>query len=405
MLIDLDHFKEINDTLGHQAGDAVLRHVAERLRTGVRASDTVARLGGDEFAVVLGAAGAREAAQAVAEKLCAAIAEPFTIGDVPFVLSASVGIATYPEDGDDVATLMQRADVAMYQAKAAGIGVALYLRDRDVSSVERLTMASDLRRALDDGGIDVHFQPQVDPGSGALLGVEALARWWQPGRGWIPPSDFIPVAEQTGLVSALTMHVLSTSIAQAGVWRRRGLSLIVAVNVSARALSEGDLPDELLRLCRRHDVPPQTVVLEITETVLATDPHLTMPVIERLAAIGATISVDDFGTGFSSLAYLKRLPVSELKIDRTFVTSLASDEQDAAIVQFAIDLGHRLGMRVVAEGVETEAVARRLTLLGCDVAQGFHFAPALPARELEDGWIERERLPHESRGSGLRAAG
>jgi diguanylate cyclase (GGDEF)-like protein len=387
MILDLDQFKQINDTLGHHTGDGVLRHVAERLRSNVRDSDTVARLGGDEFAIVLGSDASKAAAQHVAEHLCNVVAEPFAIADVPLVLSASVGIACYPDDGHDVTTIMQRADVAMYQAKAAGGGVALYVRDRDDSSVERLAMAGALRRALDDGGIEVHFQPQVEPGTGRLLGVEALARWHQPDRGWIPPSVFIPVAEQTGLVSALTLHVLETAIREAGSWRQRGISLAVAVNLSARALSDGDLPAELVAMCDRYGVRPEDVVLEITETVLATDPHLTMPTIDRLSALGATISVDDFGTGFSSLAYLRRLPVSELKIDRTFVTSMASDDEDAAIVRFAIDLAHRLGMRAVAEGVETEEVARALAEMGCDVAQGYFYSRPVPAADVDERWI------------------
>ncbi|HVP03907.1 MAG TPA: bifunctional diguanylate cyclase/phosphodiesterase [Solirubrobacteraceae bacterium] len=382
MLIDVDRFKEVNDTLGHHVGDEVLRQVAGRLRDTLREGDTVARLGGDEFAVLLDPIGSPEAADAVAAKLREAVAQPVEVAGIRFPLAASIGIALHPGHGDDVDVLMRRADVAMYQAKLSTSGFDRYSAERDDNSVVRLTMAGALSRALDDGELEVHYQPKIDARSGAVAGLEALARWFDEGRDAVPPDEFIAVAEHTGLIIPLTFEVVRQSLAQLAAWRAGGHAVTVAVNLSPRTLAQADLPDRIDELCRDAGVPPAALVLEITESMAAADPQITVPVVHRLAQLGVSISVDDFGTGFSSLDSLRGLPVRELKIDRRFVRRMSEDPQDAAIVRFAIDLGHSLGMRVVAEGVETQAVRTELTRLGCDLLQGFHFSPAVPGDQV-----------------------
>ena len=394
MLIDLDRFKEINDTLGHHVGDDVLRTMSERFRDVLREGDTVARLGGDEFAILLPKPKAPEDSLRVATKLREVARAPISLSDdVHVSVDASIGIAWYPTHGDDVETLMQRADVAMYQAKRGGSGAAFYQRDRDDSSVAKLTLGTLLRSAVDEGSIDVHFQPKVDPISGTVMGAEALARWTHPERGAIQPSTFIPVAEQTGLIIPLTFHVLHEAMRQAGAWYAAGLELDISVNVSARALLERTMPARIEGLLRFHQLPAHRLILEVTESAMLAESDNVVPVLERLVALGVTISVDDFGTGFSSLEYLKRLPVGELKIDRSFVLGLATDERDRAIVSCAVDLGHRLGLRVVAEGVESVEVRTALTQMRCDQVQGFLFSPAITAEAFEDE-ARRHLPPH-----------
>ncbi|HEY5143837.1 MAG TPA: EAL domain-containing protein [Solirubrobacteraceae bacterium] len=385
MLIDVDRFKEVNDTLGHHVGDEVLRQVAARLRETLREGDTVARLGGDEFAILLDPVASGEAADAIAGKLREAVARPVEVAGIHFPLSASIGIALHPAHGDDVDVLMRRADVAMYQAKHSTSGVDRYAEDRDDNSVMRLTMAGALSRALDEGGLDVFYQPQIDARSGAVVGLEALARWFDEGRDPVPPEEFIAVAEHTGLIVPLTYEVIGKALGRLAGWRAQGHDVTVSVNLSPRSLAQADLPDRVHELCRASGVAPQALVLEITESMAAADPQITVPVVHRLAALGVTISVDDFGTGFSSLGSLRALPVGELKIDRSFVRRMHDDPQDAAIVHFAIELGHSLGMRVVAEGVETHAAGAELTRLGCDVLQGFHFSAAVAGEDVVFG--------------------
>ncbi len=382
MLIDVDRFKEVNDTLGHHVGDEVLRQVSARLRETLRAADTVARLGGDEFAILLDPVASPQAAADVAAKLRDAASLPIDIAGIRFPMSASIGLAWFPEHGEDVDVLMRRADVAMYHAKTNKTGVEGYVEERDDNSVRRLTMAGALSRALDDDLLEAHFQPQIDTRTGATVGVEALARWRSDEGHWIPPDEFIPVAEHTGLIVPLTLRVLECALHALAHWRFEGHDLTVSVNLSPRSLAQADLPEQVAALCEKHGVPPSRLVLEITESMAAADPHVTIPVVERLAALGATISVDDFGTGFSSLDSLKRLPVGELKIDRSFVSRMSDDGEDAAIVRFAIELGHSLGMRVVAEGVETASAHAALARLDCDVLQGYRFSVAVPPEQL-----------------------
>jgi diguanylate cyclase (GGDEF)-like protein len=391
MLLDLDRFKEINDTLGHHYGDEVLRQVGERLSDVLREEDTVARLGGDEFAILLRSVETPAAGVAVAAAVRRAIAEHFDVAGVRLEMGASVGIASYPEHGQDVDVLMQRADVAMYQAKEGRTGVERYVPELDGNSVQRLALAGDLRTALEREEFILHYQPKVDLRTNAVTGSEVLLRWAHPVHGWLPPDEFIPLAEHTGLIVPLTNYVFDHALRQMGAWRAQGLDLGVAVNLSARTLIERDLPDRIEAMCQRWAVPTNRLVLEITESMVVADPARALPILARLHELGVEIAVDDFGTGFSSMDYLKRLPVKEVKIDRSFVTTMASDARDAAIVRCTIDLARSLGLRVVAEGVETPDVRARLTTLGCDQAQGFSFSRALPAAEFTAWLAAREQ--------------
>jgi diguanylate cyclase (GGDEF)-like protein len=395
MLLDLDRFKEINDTLGHHYGDEVLRQVGERLSGLLREEDTVARLGGDEFAILLRSVETPAAGVAVAAAVRRAVAEHFDVAGVRLELGASVGIASYPEHGQDVDVLMQRADVAMYQAKEGRTGVERYVPELDGNSVQRLALAGDLRTALEREEFILHYQPKVDLRTNVVTGAEVLLRWAHPVHGWVPPDDFIPLAEHTGLIVPLTNYVFDHALRQMGAWRGQGLDIGVAVNLSARTLIERDLPDRIEAMCRRWAVPTSRLVLEITESMVVADPARALPILARLHELGVEIAVDDFGTGFSSMDYLKRLPVKEVKIDRSFVTTMVTDARDAAIVRCTIDLARSLGLRVVAEGVETPDVRARLTTLGCDQAQGYSYSRALPAAEFT-AWLaarEHSALP------------
>jgi diguanylate cyclase (GGDEF)-like protein len=393
MLLDLDRFKEINDTLGHHYGDEVLRQVGARLSALLGEDDTVARLGGDEFAILLNSVETPAAGVAVAAAARRAIAKHFDVAGVRLELGASVGIASYPEHGQDVDVLMQRADVAMYQAKEGRTGVERYVPELDGNSVQRLALAGDLRAALDREEFVLHYQPKIDLRTRAVKGAEVLLRWAHPVHGWLPPDEFIPLAEHTGLIVPLTHYVLDHALRQMGTWRADGLDIGVAVNLSARTLIERELPDQLETMCRRWDVPTDRVVLEITESMVVADPARALPVLARLHELGVEISVDDFGTGYSSMDYLKRLPVAEIKIDRSFVMPMATDARDAAIVRCTIDLARSLGLRVVAEGVETADVRARLAAMGCDQGQGYSFSRALPATQFTAWLFAREREP------------
>jgi predicted signal transduction protein with EAL and GGDEF domain len=355
--------------------------------------DTVARLGGDEFAILLRSVDTPAAGVTVAANVRRAVAQPFDVAGVRVELGASIGIACFPEHGQDVDVLMQRADVAMYQAKEGRTGVERYVPELDGNSVHRLALAGDLRGALERDEFILHYQPKVDLRTGAVAGAEVLLRWAHPVHGWLPPDDFNPLAEHTGLIVPLTNHVVRHAVQQVGEWRRKGIDLSIAVNLSARTLVERELPDQIEELCRRFEVPTDRLVLEITESMVVADPVRAMPVLARLHELGVEISVDDFGTGYSSMDYLKRLPVREVKIDRSFVTPMATDARDAAIVRCTIDLARSLGLRVVAEGVESSAVQHRLTVMGCDHGQGFFLSRALPAPQFAAWLAAHERGP------------
>jgi diguanylate cyclase (GGDEF)-like protein len=381
LLMDLDRFKEVNDTLGHHNGDLLLQAVAERLLATIRPEDLVARLGGDEFAVLVTNAVSHETVGALAERIVESLTTPFVVQDMTLEVGASIGIAMFPDHGSDVDTLVQRADVAMYQAKSSLRGHQLYAPELDSYSPTRLLLLGDLRKAIEDRDLFVAFQPKVDVQTGAVVGAEALARWAHPGRGLVPPDEFIPIAEHTGLLRPLTLLVLESAIEQCARWRAAGHDIGVAVNLSVRNLLDAELPDDVARLLARFGLPASALELEITETALVADPGRTYAVLHRLHELGAGISIDDFGTGYSSLSYLRRMPVDEVKIDKSFVIGMIADENDALIVRSTIDLCVNLGLRVVAEGVESLEIRRRLMDLGCHVAQGFYFGGPVAADE------------------------
>jgi diguanylate cyclase (GGDEF)-like protein len=381
LLMDLDRFKEVNDTLGHHNGDLLLQAVAGRLRSTLRPGDVVARLGGDEFGILLADAGDRDTVDLLTDRMSQALSSPFLVQELTLEVGASIGIAIYPDDGRDVDTLVQRADVAMYQAKSTFRGHEFYSLEHDSYSPTRLALLGELRNAIEEGQLTVAYQPKVDVMSGRIVGAEALVRWKHPRRGFVPPDEFVPVAEHTGLLRPLTLFVLDSALEQCARWREAGFELDVAVNLSVRNLLDVELPGDIERLLARYALPPAALELEITETALLADPIRTNGVLQALHSTGVGISIDDFGTGYSSLSYLRRMPVDELKIDKSFVTDMALDENAAVIVRSTIDLGRNLGLRVVAEGVETREVWEHLAALGCHVAQGYLFGRPVPAPE------------------------
>ncbi len=395
MIMDLDRFKEVNDTLGHASGDELLKQIGLRLRESLRDSDTVARLGGDEFGVLLPKVLDAEAAVAVARKLRTTLEEPLTVHGLALQMEASIGIALFPDHGSDVQGLLQRADVAMYVAKEHPSGCEVYTRERDEYSPDRLTLLTELRRAIDRGQLVLHYQPKADLRTGEIQGVEALVRWNHPERGMIPPDEFIPPAQKTGVIAPLTLFVLDEALRQCRTWALQGLDLCVAVNLSTRNLLDVHLPDTVGELLARWEVPARLLELEITESTILADPVRAMQILSRLDEMGIRLAIDDFGTGYSSLAYLKRLPVDELKIDKSFILGMDESENDEVIVRSTIDLGRNLGLRVVAEGVESQAAWNRLQALGCDVAQGYYLSRPVPAEQLTE-WL-RDRKPGSQR--------
>ena len=388
LIMDLDRFKEVNDTLGHHHGDLLLQEVGPRLSAVLRDSDTVGRMGGDEFAVLLPEVNGPEDATNVAHKLLEALGRPFSVGGVTLDVGASIGIACFPEHGDDVDTLIQRGDVAMYMAKSAHSQVESYSSEQDPYSKDRLALVAQLREALAGDEFLMHYQPQVDLSTGRLSGVEALVRWNHPTRGLLYPDTFIPLAELTGLIPRVTVEALRLAIEQGAEWRRRGLDMSVAVNVSSRDLHDRELPARVAALLGEHRLPPDRLVIEITESMLMVDPERAREILEELSNTGIGIAVDDFGTGYSSLAYLKRLPIDKIKIDRSFVMGMTADESDRHIVASTVDLGRNLGLHTVAEGVEDRDTYERLARMGCRQAQGYHLSRPITAAELED-WAGR----------------
>ncbi len=380
-LLDLDRFKDINDTLGHHIGDALLREIAGRLQGMLRNADTVARLGGDEFAILL--PGADEAgARRVAAALLQVLDAPVALAGHTLHTAASVGIALYPTHGSDLDTLLRHADVAMYAAKNAHAGVTVYATALDVSSIDRHALMTDLRQAITDNTLTLHYQPLASLHTGEVVGLEALLRWIHPKRGLIPPDQFIPLAEQTGLIGAVTSWVLEEALRQWTLWERLGSHPVVQVNLSMRDVQDLCLPDQVAMLLHRHTVPPAQLTLEITESALMADPVRARDVLTRLAALGVRLAIDDFGTGYSSLGYLRELPVHEVKIDQLFVRGMHEHAKDAAIVHSIVALGHALGLTVVAEGVETRAMWDLLEALGCDMAQGYYISRPLPESDV-----------------------
>ncbi|WP_246264603.1 bifunctional diguanylate cyclase/phosphodiesterase [Aromatoleum toluvorans] len=399
LLIDLNRFKEVNDTLGHHVGDRLLCEVADRLRMVLeRASDTPARLGGDEFAVLLPAASATMA-EAAARKILLTFAAPVVVEGRQLDVSGSIGIATFPEHGDDPNVLMSRADAAMYVAKRKRLGYARYdaSYDTETENHGRLSLTGELRQAIARNELVLYYQPRLDLASGEITGVEALVRWQHPERGFVPPDQFIPFAEQTGCIRDITQWVIGRAFEQGARWRAAGLALAVSINLSARDLLGPELPRRFAELLASHGASPHWFLLEITESAIVDDPVRALETVTRLHEMGFSLSIDDFGTGYSSLAQLKRLPVAELKIDKSFVMDMARDPDDMTIVRSVIDLAHNMGLSVVAEGVETDEVRELLYDMGCDYLQGYHICKPLPAEQLE-GWLARGAAQHCNKG-------
>ena len=387
MLLDLDRFKEINDTLGHHQGDLLLHQIGVRLSDSVRAGDLVGRLGGDEFAVFAHDLASREEAFLLAGRVREAIAERVELAGVALEVEVSIGLSICPEDGDDVEELLSRADIAMYQAKRQRTGVELYDAAADTSSRLRLGLLAELRTAIAEDQLVVHYQPKVDSRSGAVEGLEALVRWDHPQRGLIFPDEFIALAENTGLMRPLTSHVLDRALAQCRIWREVGHpDLTMAVNLSTRNLLDGALPGEVAERLAAHQLPASVLELEITETTLMVDPMRAKAVLLELAAIGVSLAIDDFGTGYTSLSWLGELPITTLKIDRSFVMRMTDHAKDEAIVRSSVQLGHSLGLEVVAEGIEDAQAWHGLADLGCEYLQGYFFSRPQSAEKMQS-WL------------------
>ncbi len=382
LYLDLDHFKRVNDTLGHAGGDLLLKAVAERLKESVRGGDTVSRLGGDEFSILLADLARSEDAFTLAQKMLHSISAPFVIRGHELFMTASMGISLFPADGETADTLLKHADLAMYRAKEQGRNTYhLYSAELNVRARERLSMEAHIRRALERKEFHLHFQPKIDTTSGRIVGMEALARWQHPELGLIPPSKFIPIAEELGLILPLGEWVLMTACAQNKAWQEAGLPFIpMGVNISARQLQDKNIVQIIERTLRKTGLAPAYLELELTESIIQ-HPEQAAVLLAQLNLMGIQIAIDDFGTGYSSLNYLKRLPIHKLKIDQSFVRQLTIDPDTTAIVAAIITLAHSLELKTVAEGVETQAQLEQLAVLQCDEVQGYLFSPPVPAEE------------------------
>ena len=379
--IDLDLFKEVNDTLGHHAGDLVLQEVAGRTRRALRDSDTVARMGGDEFAILLLNVADAATALLLTQRLHQLLRNPMTLEGQLYEIGASMGITMYSDHSSTAEELTRQADTAMYVAKRNKSDIVLYDAELESAGSERVARKGELRRAISSGELLLHYQPKFDLASGTVTGVEALVRWQHPQHGLTFPDNFIPLAEKTGLIKSLTLEVLRLALSQCRLWLDTGMPLAVAVNISAINLQDPDFPAQVDGLLDEFLVPAGMLELEVTETAIMTDPLHAMENIARLSEMGVQVSIDDFGTGYSSMAYLKKLLVAKIKIDKSFVMDMHKDSNDAVIVRSAIDLGHNLGLKVVAEGVENQQAWDRLKAMGCDAAQGYHMSKPLPAQQ------------------------
>jgi diguanylate cyclase (GGDEF)-like protein len=401
LLMDLDHFKYVNDTLGHEIGDLLLREVGTRLREALkRPGCTVARLGGDEFAIVLPGewpAGA----QRIAAALLHALEAPMTVAGHVVDVRASLGIACCPQHGHESSTLMRQADIAMYAAKRNNRGIVIWDDRYNQQGHDRLSLMSDLRKAVDGNELSLVYQPKVSLVGGQDHHVEALLRWNHPMRGVVPPVDFVPFAEQIGYIRTITQWVLSHAIAQCASWRADGLPINVSINLSARDVMDETLPDRVVALLQVHGCAAQWISLEITESAILDDPGHAVENLKRLSALGCKLSIDDYGTGYSSLAYLRRLPLDELKIDKSFVMGMVRDASDNVIVRSTIDLAHNMGLAVVAEGVEDEATLERLRTLGCDLVQGYFLSRPM-APDLVAAWMNDHAPPRSKEPVSLR---
>src|SRR4051794_18341449 len=390
VLLDLDRFKEINDALGHRYGDELLAQIGPRLAGTVRAGDTVARLGGDEFAVLLPEITCLGAALDVAEKLRTATERPFQISGAELTVEASAGVVVSGDHGDDAQTLLRRAEVAMYVAKQRTRGIAVYEPAEDSHDPTRLALLGELRRAMEQRELVLFYQPKIDLRTGAVAGVEALVRWQHPRRGLVMPDRFVPLAEHTGLIAPFTRYVIDDALRQARRWADDGRPLSVAVNLAARNLGDLELFDDVRRMLRDHGVPPERLTLELTESAITTEPAHALTLLTRLRGAGVSLAIDDFGTGYTSLAQLKNLPVTELKIDRSFVGTMTTDRSNGLIVRSVVDLARNLGLETVAEGVEDADTFAALAANGCALAQGYHMSRPLSGDAFDEWYRTRD---------------
>jgi len=385
LIMDVNDFKHINDTLGHKAGDLVLREVAERLLGSLRASDVLARLGGDEFAILLFNNDASDA-EKVALKLQQVLSQPFECEGRILSVEASIGIAEFPTHGDNLDTLMRRADVAMYYAKKRNLKTAVYDVMQDQNSIERMSLLKELNHAIKSDGMELYYQPQVQMDGSHRLSVEALIRWNHPQKGMVFPDQFIPLAEDSELIIPMTWWVLETAMKQCAVWHQDGLPVCVSINISANFLQEEHVVERVAEFKRKYQVPDHVFALEITENTLMDDPHQASKTLAEINDMNIDVSIDDFGTGYSSLAYLKHLQLDELKIDRSFVMGMNEYKNDLVIVQTVVNMAHNLGLRVVAEGVENREDWERLAAMGCDFIQGYFISRPKPVAEISE-WL------------------
>jgi len=377
LILDIDNFKEINETLGHFSGDRILKQIVSRLRGVVRKSDTLARMGGDEFAIILPMVPKEEDIIHVIKKIQKIFIEPFSLEGLSLEVQYCIGVAIFPQHGKEVDTIIQRANVAQCAAQQSFHKFVIYSSNLDKQSPHRLTMTGELRQAIENDELVLHFQPKINVQSNSVTGVEALVRWQHPEHGFMPPDDFIPVAERTGLIKPLSIWVLNHALGQGEKWHKQNLKLNIAINLSPTTFLDPELPDLIIGMLSLYDIPADFVTLEITEGCMIKNPDLAMEILNQLTNKGIKVSIDDFGTGYSSLVYLKQMPANEVKIDKSFVTDMLKNENDAVIVKSIIDLGHNLGLKVVAEGVEDMKTAIQLKSLGCDLLQGFYFSKPL----------------------------
>ena len=396
IIMDLDRFKEINDTLGHYNGDRLLKQVATRLLGVIQEPGSVARLGGDEFAILLPRVSEVKDVGSIVGKIQKALQAPFMLDTLKLDIQASAGAAIFPEHGTDADTLLQRADIAMYVAKKNHSGFVVYTSKYDEYSPHRLTLMGELRHAIENDHLVLHFQPKVNLKSNVIEGVEALVRWQHTRHGLMPPDDFIPLAERTGLIKPLTLWVLRQSLKQCAAWRLAGLNFSMAVNLSPQGLMDMELPDTVAGLLASSDVPADRLVMEITESTIMMDKDRALQILTRLADMGVRLAIDDFGTGYSSLAYLSKMPVKEIKIDKSFVMDMHNNKSNLVIVRATIELGHNLGLSVVAEGVENAEVLGILARLNCDAVQGTHLIEPMAASAFDE-WMHQAKDKGEIR--------
>lgn len=385
VLVDLDRFKEINDLHGHHIGDLLLRHVAQNISTTMRRSDTVARLGGDEFALLLPGVTSGNA-EVIVKKLHATLCKRVSLDGIMLDIAASMGVASYPEHDMEVNRLLLKADIAMYAAKRFNVGYRVYSPEMEVLAAKNVELLNELRHAIEHEQLQLHYQPKISHHTNSIMGVEALVRWNHPQRGLVPPDEFIPLAESSGLIQPLALWVMQAALQQSVKWHEAGHAFSVAVNLSTRNLLDGDLPGRIARLLASYHARPEWLVLEITESAVMEEPAHALETLIKLSKMGIQLSLDDFGTGYSSLAYLKKLPVSEIKIDKSFIKDMELDANDTVIVRSTIALGQNLGMKVVAEGVENVKIWELLAALGCDASQGYYMSRPLTAAALDE-WL------------------